>query len=43
MLLEGSDTPFSAELTVTLNVLHFREETERPVSPRLRQFLPRAG
>ena len=28
MLLEGSDTPFSAEFTVTLNVLHFREETE---------------
>ena len=28
VLLEGSDTPFSAEFTVTLNVLHFREETE---------------
>jgi AraC-like DNA-binding protein len=26
--LEGSDTPFSAEFTVTLNVLHFREQTE---------------
>ena len=26
--IEGSDTPFSAEFTVTLNVLHFREETE---------------
>ena len=28
VLLEGSDTPFSAEFTVTLNVLHFREETD---------------
>lgn len=28
VLLEGSDTPFSAEFTVTLNVLHFRKETE---------------
>jgi hypothetical protein len=28
VLLEGSDTPFSAEFTVTLNLLHFREETE---------------
>jgi AraC-like DNA-binding protein len=28
VLLEGCDTPFSAEFTVTLNVLHFREETE---------------
>jgi AraC-like DNA-binding protein len=26
--LEGSDTPFSAEFTVTLNLLHFREQTE---------------
>jgi hypothetical protein len=26
VLLEGSDTLFSAEFTVTLNVLHFREE-----------------
>jgi AraC-like DNA-binding protein len=25
--LEGSDTPFSAEFTVTLNLLHFREQT----------------
>ena len=34
VLLEGCDTPLSAEFTVTLNVLHFREETEdrfRPV------------
>jgi AraC-like DNA-binding protein len=34
VLLEGCDTPFSAEFTVTLNVLHGREETEgrfRPV------------
>jgi AraC-like DNA-binding protein len=28
VLLEGSDTPFSAEFSVTLNLLHFREETE---------------
>ena len=28
MLLEGHDTPFSAEFTVTLNLLHWREETE---------------
>ena len=28
VLLEGCDTPFSAEFTVTLNLLHFREETE---------------
>ena len=28
MLLEGCDTPFSAEFTVTLNLLHFRAETE---------------
>jgi AraC-like DNA-binding protein len=27
VLLEGCDTPLSAEFTVTLNVLHFREET----------------
>jgi AraC-like DNA-binding protein len=26
--LEGSDTPFSAEFTVTLNLLHLREQTE---------------
>ena len=26
--LEGHDTPFSAEFTVTLNLLHFRDETE---------------
>jgi AraC-like DNA-binding protein len=26
--LEGHDTPFSAEFTVTLNLLHWREETE---------------
>jgi AraC-like DNA-binding protein len=26
--LEGSDTPFSAEFAVTLNLLHFREQTE---------------
>jgi AraC-like DNA-binding protein len=29
VFFEGSDTPFSAEFTVTLNVLHFREETDR--------------
>jgi len=28
VLLEGCDTPLSAEFTVTLNLLHFREETE---------------
>ena len=28
VLLEGRDTPLSAEFTVTLNLLHFREETE---------------
>ena len=28
VLLEGDDTPFSAEFTVTLNLLHWREETE---------------
>jgi AraC-like DNA-binding protein len=28
VLLEGHDTPFSAEFTVTLNLLHWREETE---------------
>jgi len=28
VLLEGCDTPFSAEFTVTLNLLHCREETE---------------
>jgi AraC-like DNA-binding protein len=28
VLLEGHDTPLSAEFTVTLNLLHFREETE---------------
>ena len=28
VLLEGCDTPLSAEFTVTLNVLHFREETD---------------
>ena len=28
VVLEGRDTPFSAEFTVTLNLLHFREETE---------------
>ena len=28
VLLEGFDTPVSAEFTVTLNLLHFREETE---------------
>jgi AraC-like DNA-binding protein len=28
VLLEGCDTPFSAEFTVTLNLLHFRQETE---------------
>ena len=27
VLLEGHDTPFSAEFTVTLNLLHLREET----------------
>jgi AraC-like DNA-binding protein len=26
--LDGRDTPFSAEFTVTLNLLHFREETD---------------
>ena len=26
--LEGCDTPFSAEFTVTINLLHFRQETE---------------
>jgi AraC-like DNA-binding protein len=26
--LEGCDTPFSAEFTVTLNLLHFRDQTE---------------
>jgi hypothetical protein len=31
VLLEGGDTPFSAEFTVTLNLLHFREETQRRV------------
>ena len=28
VLLDGCDTPLSAEFTVTLNLLHFREETE---------------
>ena len=28
VVLEGHDTPFSAEFTVTLNLLHWREETE---------------
>ena len=28
VLFEGRDTPMSAEFSVTLNVLHFREETE---------------
>ena len=28
VVLEGHDTPFSAEFTVTLNLLHCREETE---------------
>jgi AraC-like DNA-binding protein len=28
VLLEGCDAPLSAEFTVTLNLLHFREETE---------------
>ena len=28
VLLDGPDTPFSAEFTVTLNLLLFREETE---------------
>jgi AraC-like DNA-binding protein len=28
VLLEGHDTPFSAEFIVTLNLLHWREETE---------------
>lgn len=28
VLLEGCDTPLSAEFTVTLNVLHFRQETD---------------
>jgi len=28
VLFEGSDTPLSAEFTVTLNLLHFRTETE---------------
>jgi AraC-like DNA-binding protein len=28
VVLEGCDTPFSAEFTVTLNLLHCREETE---------------
>jgi AraC-like DNA-binding protein len=28
VVLEGCDTPFSAEFTVTLNLLHFRAETE---------------
>jgi AraC-like DNA-binding protein len=28
VLLEGHDTPVSAEFTVTLNLLHWREETE---------------
>jgi AraC-like DNA-binding protein len=28
VLLEGRDTPFSAEFTVTLNLLHWREETD---------------
>ena len=28
VLLEGADTPFTAEFTVTLNLLHFRHETE---------------
>jgi AraC-like DNA-binding protein len=28
VLLEGCDTPVSAEFTVTLNLLHFRQETE---------------
>lgn len=28
VVLEGYDTPFSAEFTVTLNLLHFRQKTE---------------
>lgn len=28
VLLEGCDSPLSAEFTVTLNLLHFRQETE---------------
>jgi AraC-like DNA-binding protein len=28
VLLDGSDTPFSTEFTVTINLLHFRAETE---------------
>ncbi len=28
VLFEGADTPFTAEFTVTLNLLHFRHETE---------------
>ena len=29
VILDGCDTPFSAEFTVTLNMLHFREQTEQ--------------
>ena len=43
VILEGCDAPLSAEFTVTLNVLHFRQETEEPVSRLLRELLPQAG
>ena len=40
VLLVGCDTPLSAEFTVTLNLLQFREETEGQISSRLRELLP---
>jgi hypothetical protein len=41
VVLEGRDTPLSAEFSVTLNVLHFREETEAGFVPRTRRALIR--
>jgi hypothetical protein len=42
VLLEGCDSP-SAEFTVTLNLLHFREETEDWFRASLRKLPPQAG
>ena len=38
VFLEGPDTPFSAEFTVTLNVLHFRKETDNQLRAAYASF-----